>query len=161
MNFCLSLSDMIIKWLFLGFGQLVRQKQDVWRHQLWALGTYDGCFSLFSRLSADQLILKIIVAANQLFLYKRKNNFQRESPSQFATINTKPSFGFPFIGSFHCAKVALSCRCTSLCFTLFAVNQMPPTQKEPESLPEYGVNIWMSLFAGTEVNFELGLTQKW
>lgn len=110
------------------------------------LGIHDGYFSLLSRLSSDQLILPIIVAANQLFLYNWKNQFPMPD-SQFATTTTRSlRSGSSFIVSFHCAKVSLSYRLTSLCSTVFAVNQRPATQRRRNLCQKNGVKIWVSLF---------------
>lgn len=70
------------------------------------LGIHDGYFSLLSRLSSDQLILPIIVAANQLFLYNWKTNFRCQtvnSPRQQhgASVRAPPLSSRFIVPKFH------------------------------------------------------------
>lgn len=124
------------------------------------LGIHDGYFSLLSRLSSDQLILPIIVAANQLFLYNWKNQFPMPD-SQFATTTTRSlRSGSSFIVSFHCAKVSFrigSLHYVPLC--LLSISGRPH-KEEGTSARKMEWKFGCLCFAGTEINFKLGLTRK-
>lgn len=87
MVFCSSLFYIITNWTSVGPSVTIKKTRHL-NTSAQSLGIDDGYFSLLSRLSSDQIILPIIVAANQLFLYNWKNQFPMPD-SQFVTTTTQ------------------------------------------------------------------------
>lgn len=110
-------SDQLLSLVFvLSFGNLTYLKTSAW-----ALQIYNGYFFLRSRLSADQFIVKIMIAANQFFWGGGGQLPKPESPSQFVTIN--PNLVPPLSSHFivlksHCPVTTL--HYVSLC--LLSIN---------------------------------------